>query len=147
MAEYELWTVSKCGENFGISRREINRRLREQEVKPVKTIDRRKMYRVIDVFNAISFDGEKLSLSQEKAKQAYETSRKLKRENDKEEGMLAPIEDLRAAVAEIIAQVAPILEGLLPQLKNKNPQLTARDCEFIDGEIARAKNAIAEMKV
>lgn len=147
MAELELWTVSKCSENFGIDRREINKMLNEQEVKPVKTVERRKYYRVMDVFNCLAYGSEKLSLTQESAKHKMELARKIKRENDVEEGVLAPIEQIRETLSVVAAQIGPILEGLLPQLKNKNPQLTARDCEFIEKEIARAKNAIAEIEI
>ncbi len=147
MADLEFWTVNKCGENFGISRREINRMLNERSVEPARVEGTKKYYKVMDVFNCLAYDSEKLSLTQEKAKQAFESHRKLKRENDLEEGLLAPIDDLRTATAEVAAQIAPILEGILPQLKNRNPVLTARDCEFIEKEIARAKNAIAGIYV
>jgi phage terminase Nu1 subunit (DNA packaging protein) len=147
MAEFELWTVSKCGMNFGISRREINRILEECEVQPVRTDGRKKLYKVHDVFDALVHGSEKLSHTQESAKHKKELARKVKRENDVEEGLLAPIEDLREALATVASQICPILEALLPQLKNKMPQLTARDCEFIEKEIARCKNAITELKL
>jgi phage terminase Nu1 subunit (DNA packaging protein) len=146
MAEFELWTVSKCGMNFGISRREINRILEECEVKPVKAEGRKKLYKVHDVFQALAYGSEKLSLTQESAKHKMELARKAKRENDLEEGLLAPIEDIREALAAVASQICPILESLLPQLKNKIPQLTARDCEFIEKEIARCKNSVADIK-
>lgn len=146
MAEIEEWTLSKISENFGIDRRELRRIFEEAELKPLRESVRAKIYKVRDAFEAIHFGRERIDLSQQKALHTMEMHRAKKRENDLEEGLVAPIETIRETLLTVTAQMGPILDALPGQIKNIAPELTARDMEFIKKKIAECKNAISEIQ-
>jgi phage terminase Nu1 subunit (DNA packaging protein) len=147
MAEIVEWTITQISENFGYDRREIIRILDEAGVEPVRQETNRKYYRLKPVFEACKFGSERLDLSQQKALHTMEMHRAKKRENDLEEGLVAPIDTIRKSLLEVAAQIGPIMDALPGQIKNIAPELTARDMEFIKKKISECKNSISEIKL
>lgn len=147
MPDYEEWTVNKASVNFGIDRRELSRIIEEVDVLPLNPESTIKKYKVKDLFEALKYGSQKLELTQEKAKQAMESARRMKRENDIAERLVAPIEELEEAISSVSSQAASILDSLVPNIKRRVPELSARDIMFIEKEIANCRNSIASMKI
>jgi phage terminase Nu1 subunit (DNA packaging protein) len=76
-----------------------------------------------------------------------EKARKLKRENDEAEGLVAPVALLTEALEKIAVQVVPILEGIPLTLKRQLPSLTGDEVQTMRAAIAEARNVIAETKI
>lgn len=147
MAELAEWTVSKIAMELGVDRRTLDRVILEQGVEPQREGSRSKYYRLKPIFEALKYGSDKLDLSQEKARESRERQRKFKRENDIEESLVAPIEELRAALEKVSGQAASILDALPLNIKKRCPLLTSRDIEFMKKEIAKCRNAIADTKI
>ena len=76
-----------------------------------------------------------------------EKVRKLRRENDQAEGILAPIQVLQAYAERIATVVVPILENIPLNLKRSFPELTGDQIQIIKAGIAEARNAIADAEI
>lgn len=92
-------------------------------------------------------NGEDIELSRERALLAKEQRRKLTRENDIEEGTVAPLALLTEALTNVAARVVPLLESLPLEMKRLNPKLTGHDIHTVWRAIARCRNAIADIKI
>jgi len=147
MAELAEWTISKISMELGVDRRTLERVILEQGIEPQRVGDRSKFYRLRPIFEGLKYGSDKLDLSQEKAMESRERQRKLKRENDIEESLVAPIDDLRATLEKASGQISSILDALPLNIKKRCPQLNSRDVEFIKKEIAKCRNSIAEAKI
>lgn len=90
---------------------------------------------------------EELELNQERAALAAEQRRKLKRENDLAEGLVAPVETITSALADVAAQIVPILEALPLEMKRLNPKLSGHDIQTVKKAIARCRNTIADINI
>lgn len=62
-------------------------------------------------------------------------------------GELAPINVLEWALSSICAQIGATLETLPAKLKRRLPQLNAADLDIIRKEIAKARNAAADVRL
>jgi phage terminase Nu1 subunit (DNA packaging protein) len=78
---------------------------------------------------------------------AAEKVRKLRRENDVEEGLYAPVEVLEDAAEKLAAQMIPILEGLPLHLKRAWPEITGDQIQVVKTTVAECRNAIADMEL
>lgn len=90
---------------------------------------------------------EDLELNRERAALAAEQRRKLRRENDLAESLVAPVSLLTSAIEKTAAQIIPILDALPLEAKRMNPRLTGHDVQLMKKAIARCRNAIAEMEI
>lgn len=76
-----------------------------------------------------------------------ERHRKLKRENDIEENLIAPVSLLTEALEKGASQIVPILESLPLEMKRRNPALTGSDIHLVKKSIAKCRNAIADIEI
>ncbi len=95
----------------------------------------------------VRISDDDLELSQERAKLAIQQERKLRRENDLEEKIIAPVSLLTVALAKAASQIIPIMDSLPLEMKRRNPQLSGHDIMLVKKSIAKCRNLIAEMKV
>lgn len=73
--------------------------------------------------------------------------REKKRENDIAEGLTAPVAVLSDALVKVANQAVPILDAIPLEMKRLNPKLTGHDIQTVKKAIARARNAIAAVKI
>ncbi len=92
-------------------------------------------------------DDGTLDLQEERAKLAVEQTRQKKRENDIEEGQVAPVEVISDVLSKVCQQIASVLGGIPMKIKKKVPSLTARDVDFIKKEIAKTRGLAADAAV
>ncbi len=76
-----------------------------------------------------------------------EKHRKAKRENDIEEGEVAPIELLTVALEKTAAQIIPIMDAMPLEMKRRNPKLTGHDIQLVKKSIAKCRNIMADTKI
>jgi len=76
-----------------------------------------------------------------------ERIRKLKRENDLAEGLIAPLSALEDALTQVGQQIVVNLEALPLEMKRANPRLTGHDIQTVKKNIARCCGAIAEIHI
>lgn len=141
------WTISGLSVELDRDRRTIARAIGKGNVRPVREDGRAKHYRMADVVTALFATGGELDLEQERALLAREQSRKLKRENDVEEGKVIPLETMVDVLQQVSKQAVSILDALPLNIKRRVPQLKAKDITFIRSEIAKSRNAIANIRV
>ncbi|MBU1566878.1 MAG: terminase small subunit [Proteobacteria bacterium] len=76
-----------------------------------------------------------------------EKHRKLKRENDEADNLVAPVSMLSDAMIKAFSQILPIMDSLPVEMKRKNPQLTGHDIQLAKKAIAKCRNAMAAAKI
>ena len=76
-----------------------------------------------------------------------EKHRKLKRENDIEDNLVAPVSVLTVAIEKVATQIIPILDSLPLEMKRRNPNLTGHDIQLVKKTIARTRNIISEINI
>lgn len=76
-----------------------------------------------------------------------ERHRKLQRENDIEDQLVAPVSLLTEAIASVAGQIIPILDALPLEMKRRNPQLTGHDIMLVKKSVAKCRNLISKIKV
>lgn len=76
-----------------------------------------------------------------------EKLRKLRRENDIEEGQVAPVELLTEALQKRGAIIVANLESLPLLMKRHWPEITGDQITMVKKAIAECRNAIADMKI
>lgn len=76
-----------------------------------------------------------------------EKHRKIKRENDLEEGLLAPVALLTEALEQAGNIMIPILESLPLVMKRNWPEITGDQIQLVKRSIAECRNAIAETEI
>ncbi len=72
---------------------------------------------------------------------------KLKRENEIEDKLVAPIELLTDALQQVAAQMVPLLESLPLKMKRNNPSLTGHDITLVKKAVCECRNLIAKIKL
>lgn len=87
------------------------------------------------------FDEEKPSVA---AEIEIEKLREIRRKNDIEEGVVAPVDVLTSALHKSANIVIPILESLPLLLKRKWPEITGDQITLVKKAIADCRNAIAD---
>ncbi len=92
-------------------------------------------------------DGEEASEQDYETLIEQERHRKLKRENDIADGLVAPVDQLTEALTGVLSQQVAILEAIPNNVKRKNPAISARDIEVIKKEIAKARNLAADVTI
>jgi len=95
----------------------------------------------------VQIDEDDLELNQERAKLAVQQERKLKRENDLAEQIIAPVSLLTKALEQVAAQMIPILDALPLRMKRNNPSLTGHDITLVKKSVAECRNIIADIKL
>lgn len=73
--------------------------------------------------------------------------REKKRQNDVEEGLVAPVDLLTYALEKVAAQMVPILESLPLNMKRNWPEITGDQTMLVKQSIAECRNAIADMEI
>ena len=76
-----------------------------------------------------------------------EKLRKLKRENDIAEGVVASVDILCGALSDVSAQIVPLLDALPLQMKRANPKLTGHDITIVKKCVAKCRNAVAAARI
>lgn len=76
-----------------------------------------------------------------------ERYRKLKRENDIEDELVAPVSTLTEAIEKMAVQIIPIMDALPLEMKRRNPQLTGHDIMLAKKSIAKCRNLVAEVSI
>ena len=115
-------------------------------LEPVEVKGRAKYYYLADIVTALLKDGG-LDLQQERAKLAVEQTRKLQRENDIEDNLVAPVSLLTFAIEKAGKQIIPILESLPLEMKRYFPELTGDQIQIVKTAIAKCRNTIADMEL
>lgn len=92
-------------------------------------------------------DKTTLDLQQERALLTASQRRKLDRENDLEEKLVAPVELLTSALIQAARQIIPILDSLPMEMKRDNPELTGHDIQLAKKSICKCRNLIADLEI
>jgi phage terminase Nu1 subunit (DNA packaging protein) len=92
------------------------------------------------------FSGEGLDLATERALLAREQRIKIEMQNEVSRREMAPVTLIEEVLAKVGRQIAGILESIPVQLKRRS-SLTADDLEYITGEIVKARNLAAAIKL
>ena len=146
MAEHIDYTKIQSLTDF--SYKTVRKRLEAAGVKPVgesgKSILFDSAAALAAVFSTGSAEGD---LTAEKIKLTQEQSRKLSRENDIEEGKVAPLSILHDALVAVGQQIVSILEALPLEMKRSNPRLAGHDIMVARKAIHRACNAISAIQL
>ena len=90
---------------------------------------------------------DEIDLQTERALLAAEQRRKLQRENDIEEKLLAPVSLLTDALINTGKQIIPILDSLPLTMKRYWPEITGDQITMVKKSIAKCRNAIADMEL
>jgi len=140
-------TISDLCRWTGLVYRTIRGRLEAAGITPTRTEGRSIYYDSIKALQAIYGGGDEgLDLSTERALLAAEQRRKLERENNIAEGLVAPVSRITEVLTSVAAQMVPLLEALPLQMKRANPKLTGHDIMVVTKCIARCRNAIGNIK-
>lgn len=135
----------------GQSYRTIKKRLTDAGIRPVQ--DPKKpgcailfeSSEALPVLYGVTSDADQLDLSQERAVLAQEQTRKLKLENDLKEGHLVSTDLVTRTLVQVGKRIIAILDSIPLNIKKRVPVLEGKDVDFIRKEIAKARNAIANM--
>lgn len=76
-----------------------------------------------------------------------EKYRKMKRDNDIDEKLVAPVSLLTDALLKAANQIVPILESLPLIMKRNWPEITGDQITLVKKAIAECRNAVADMEV
>lgn len=76
-----------------------------------------------------------------------ETHRKLKRENDEADQIVAPVELLTEALEKSANIIMPVLESLPLEVKRNFPEVTGGQIRLVKKAVAVCRNAIADMEL
>jgi phage terminase Nu1 subunit (DNA packaging protein) len=76
-----------------------------------------------------------------------EKHRKIKRENDIEDQLVAPVSLLTDAIHKAANQIIPILETMPLEMKRHYPEITGDQITMVKTAIANCRNAIADMDI
>lgn len=76
-----------------------------------------------------------------------EKLRKMRRENDIQEGLFAPVELMQDTLTRTGAQIVANLETLPLMMKREFPELTGDQITLVKKAIAECRNIIADMKI
>ncbi len=78
---------------------------------------------------------------------AEEKHRKLQRENDEAEALVAPVQELQDALEDVAAQMVPILENIPLLIKRAWPEITGDQIQLVKASIAESRNIIAGIEL
>ncbi len=144
-------SYNQISEWTGKSYRTIKKHLESAGIKPVSKDGNSIYFDSVEALNCLFAQrGEganTLDLNQEKALLAVQQRRKLERENDTAEGLVAPRIHLTYALQKTGLQMMAHLEALPLQMKRANPRLTSHDLFTVKKCIAKMCDAIREMKL
>jgi len=76
-----------------------------------------------------------------------EKYREKKRQNDLEEGKVAPVELLTAALEKVADQIIPILESLPLLIKRHYPEITGDQITMVKRAISESRNIISDIQI
>ncbi len=76
-----------------------------------------------------------------------EKYREKKRQNDLEEQLVAPVEDLQSGLERTVAVMVPILEGLPLLVKRYWPEVTGDQIQLVKKAVAECRNALADAEI
>jgi phage terminase Nu1 subunit (DNA packaging protein) len=76
-----------------------------------------------------------------------ERHRKLKRENDIDDKLVAPVLLLTEALEKAASMIVPALESLPLEIKRKFPEVTGGQINIVKKTVATCRNAIADMEL
>lgn len=137
----------------GQSYRTIKKRLVEAGLRPVQ--DPKKpgcailfeSSEALPVLYGVGSDADQLDLSRERAILAQEQTRKLKLENDLKEGHLVSTDLVTQTITQVGKRIIAILDSIPLNVKKRVPVLESKDVDFIRKEIAKCRNAIANLDI
>lgn len=139
----QRWSISALAVELRRDKRTIATIIDESGVQPCRKTKTRKWYWLAEVVGAM-IGSEELDLQQEKAKLTVEQTKRIKLQNDIEEGNYASVDELSEALEGACKIIASHLESLPLTLKKRNPNLTGKDIEIIRKEIAKCRNAAGD---
>lgn len=88
-----------------------------------------------------------LDLAEERAKLAKAQREKIELQNAVTRRELAPVGVLEQVLSNAAAKIAGVLDAIPGGLRRRNKKLTAKDIEHVAGEIAKAQNAVADLRL
>lgn len=88
-----------------------------------------------------------LDLAEERAKLAKAQREKIEMQNAITRGELAPVQVLEQVLARAASKVAGVLDAVPGSLRRRSKALTSKDLEHVAGEIAKARNTVASMRI
>lgn len=101
-------------------------------------------YDTVDVYRWLLVGNGKEDYSQLLEEEKH---RKLKRENDIEDKLVAPVSLITSAIEKAGSQIVPVLESLPLEMKRYFPELTGDQIQIVKTAIAKCRNSIADMEV
>lgn len=88
-----------------------------------------------------------LDLATERAMLAREQRIKIEMQNAVTRGELAPVALLEQVLTAAASKVAGVLDAIPGMVRRRVPQLSANDIDLIAGEIAKARNTVADISL
>lgn len=142
-------TITELGIDNDMVYRTIKKRLNDAGIEPIGNSGKSIFYDSAEANRAIWANDPKAKndnpeFEKERTLLVMEQRRKLSRENDLAEGLVAPVETITQILSIACKQIASTLDALPLTLKKRNPNLTSRDIELVRKEIAKCRNAAAK---
>lgn len=88
-----------------------------------------------------------LDLATERARYAKAQADKVELQNAVTRRELAPVGLLEQVLSNAAGKITGVLDAIPGALRRRNKKLTAKDIEHVSGEIAKARNAVADLRL
>ena len=142
-----MLSVNKLSEITGLDRRTITGRLQGE---PFKKEGRSHLYeskRALDILYGGRSNGEDLDFQKERARLTKAQADKAELELSIKHEEYVPYTVLTTALSYVSAEVVSILERLPKRIKQVSKTISASDLRLIEKEIAKARNAMASVRL
>ncbi len=143
-------SYNQLAELTGMSYRTIKKKISAAGIEPEKGKGNTYLFdskTVLPVLYKTKESLDELDLQEERAKLAREQTRAKKRENDIEDGLVAPVSLLTDALTKTCSQLIPVLDALPMEMKRRNPRLQGHDILLVKKSIAKCRNTMATMEI
>ena len=105
------------------------------------------LYETVDALPAIYSIGKTVEMENARIENLLADTRLKALKEQETLGQLAPITALEWALSTVCSQISATLETIPAKLKRRLPQLTAADVDIVRKEIAKARNAAANIRI
>lgn len=105
------------------------------------------LYETVDALPAIYSLGKTVEMENARIENLLADTRLKALKEQETLGQLAPITALEWALSTVCSQISAILETIPAKLKRRLPQLTSADVDIVRKEIAKARNAAANIRI
>ena len=151
-----LWTRQQIADHTGFNRNTLKSEFVKRDIFPTETggTDTKPIdyYTVKQwgpvVYGGASKSGEDLSLKEKDdllKEKAFEEVRRLRRENDIQEGLNAPVAQMTQALALVATEASNIIDSIPPLIQSMSRDINGRTIERIEKDLIPVKNRFANL--